>query len=167
MLKIMGLNPPNILSRSLSAPWMLGVYTGADGRSSTFSIATTDFFQNSFAGMLQWEPTMADDLKQLLYPAQVSGIANIPTNQSPIVQASGVGTTSPTTTAPEVKPYFTLRGAFRDRIIQNRDVREFVTVDGDILFLYSFVDNSHLVVAGSEAALSEIVTRLEKQTFLR
>jgi hypothetical protein len=60
-----------------------------------------------------------------------------------------------------------IRGNFIDRIVQNKDVREFVTSDGKIIFLYSFIDNTKLVVTGSEATLSEILRRLEQQTYVR
>jgi hypothetical protein len=73
-------------------------------------------------------------------------------------------------TNPSIAPgslYFTVRGRFEDRIIGNKDVREFISSDGQVLFLYSFLDTSKLVVAGNEAALVEILSRLEKQAFVR
>jgi hypothetical protein len=130
MQKIMDVNAPDILVRSLAAPWMLGVYTDTDGSKSTFVVTTNNFFQNAFAGVLEWEKLMPDDLKQYLQTS-------------------------------------TLRGVFQDRIIKNKDVREYVSADGHVLFLYSFVSNDKMVMAGSEAALTEILTRLEKQAFVR
>jgi hypothetical protein len=81
-------------------------------------------------------------------------------------------TTQPTaSTTPEVvqplKQYLTIRGKFEDRIIKNKDVRAFRTDEGTILFLYSFIDNTHLVVTDKESTLAEILTRLEKQSFIR
>jgi hypothetical protein len=74
-------------------------------------------------------------------------------------------------TTPEVvqplKQYLTIRGKFEDRIIKNKDVRAFRTDEGTILFLYSFIDNTHLVVTDKESTLAEILTRLEKQSFIR
>ena len=66
-----------------------------------------------------------------------------------------------------LKSYFALRGAFEDRILKNKDVRAFRTDDGAILFLYSFIDNSHLAIASDEATLIEVLTRLEKQALIR
>ena len=165
MIQTMDINAPDILTRTITSPWMLGIYTDGAGNQSVFIIATTNFFQNAFAGMLQWESVMADDLKQYLSAGALSGIANVPPAPAVVTASS----TAATSSAPEaaVKPYFTLRGTFEDRIIKNKDVREFVTDDGRVLFLYSFVDNAHLVIAGSESALIEIVSRLEKQAFVR
>lgn len=79
--------------------------------------------------------------------------------------------TATTTVANEpqnrLEPYQTLRGRFTDRIIGNKDVRSFETDLGETLFLYSFVANDKLVVAGDKAALSEILARLERQAFVR
>ncbi len=62
MLDIMGITPPDILKRSLTDDWMLGIYEAPDGSKDIFVIATQDFFQNTFAGLLSWEGTMMSDL---------------------------------------------------------------------------------------------------------
>jgi len=135
---ILGLNAPDIFTRSLADDWMLGVYADNNGQKNVFVVSTNNFFQNAFAGMLQWESTMPNDLKHyLLYASAASS-----------------------STA-------TLRGQFTDRIIKNKDVREFVTADGQTLFLYSFVGSDRLILTGSEATLSEIFNRLEKQSYVR
>jgi len=148
MLTLMNIGAPDMLTRTLTNDWMLGVYADQNGSRNVFVIVTTNFFQNAFAGVLQWESVMPDDLKSYLISVPTAGFANTPN-----------ALTTPVTN--------TIRGQFQDRIIQNRDVRAFVAADGATLFLYSFVDNSHLVIAGSDAALSEIVGRLEKQTLVR
>jgi hypothetical protein len=186
MISLMEIDPPDNLKRSLTSPWMLGIYNDEQNQKSIFVVATTNFFQNAFAGMLQWESVMADDLKQYLYPASGPyGIANAPAYVPPLnfppFASTTASTTTPTasttstvmasTTATStnftVQPYFTLRGRFEDRIIKNKDVREFRTFEGNTLFLYSFVDTSKIVVAGNEQVLAEILTRLEKQAFIR
>ena len=131
---------------------MLGVYADGNGTKTAFVIATVDYFQNAFAGILQWESTMADDLKQYLY-------ANTPADIA-------LGTSTASTSASMNRPVI-LRGSFIDRIVGNKDVREFVTSDGNVLFLYSFMNNTELAITGSEAALSAILNRLEQQAFVR
>ncbi len=181
MLKVMGINIPDILDRSLSQTWMFGVYTGNAGEKSVFVVTTTEFFQNTFAGMLQWERIMADDLKKYLYTDSVHGVANTSiiiattTPSTPASTSPRSSTTASTTTNPQasttpndsVQPYFTIRGRFVDKIIGNRDVREFVTDNGQILFLYSFIDNKRLVITNSVNALDAIISRLEKEAFVR
>jgi len=131
MLSLFNITPPDALTRSLSDTWMLGIYTNNSGVKDVFVVTTVSYFQNAFAGMLQWESVMPDDLRQYL-------------------PASGI-----------------VKGSFVDRIVQNKDVREFVTSDGKILFLYSFIDNTKLVIAGSESTLIEILNRLEQKDFMR
>ncbi len=109
-----------------------------------------------------------------------SATKTVPTKTSTTTPKLNAGKTASTTTATSTlsasstpqteqlaEPYFTLRGTFQDRIVKNKDVREFVTSDGTILFLYSFIDNSKLVIAPDEDTLSAIISRLEKQAFVR
>ncbi|MBP6858565.1 MAG: hypothetical protein KBC33_01900 [Candidatus Pacebacteria bacterium] len=189
---------PDILNRTITADWMLGVYTNSAQEKGVFAIVTTNFFQNAFAGMLQWEATIADDLKQFIYPSDSTGIANtrvatVATTSSPtinldsllpsLVPSSTTTITLNSTTTPSgatstasstivevvapLRPYFTLRGTFEDRIIKNKDVRAFRIENGTILFLYSFIDNTHLALASDEATLIEVLTRLERQAQIR
>jgi hypothetical protein len=181
MLDIFDIPAPDILKRSITPYWMLGIYTDNNGQKSLFIVVSNDFFQNAFAGMLQWENVMADDLKQYLYPVSPQGIVNVPivASSSIIVSTStsnissttatktASSTASITNTIPAIKEYFTLRGRFQDHIVKNKDVRAFVTDNKDVLFLYSFIDNTKMVITSSEATLAEIITRLEKKAFVR
>jgi hypothetical protein len=108
--------------------------------------------------MLQWENTMPNDLKLYLgviAPAAISTSTTAKTGTS----------TETVTISPQT--YTAARGQFVDRIIKNKDVREYVSSDGHVLFLYSFINNSKLLIAGNEDALIEILARLEKQAFVR
>jgi len=68
-ISTLGLNPPQGLTSSLTNQLMFGFYsstTGVNGTTTTpFVILTNNFFQNAFAGMLSWEPTMASDFSGL------------------------------------------------------------------------------------------------------
>ena len=207
----LSLVPPDSLTRTLTNDWMLGVFSDSTGNKHLFVISTTDYFQDAFSGMLQWEKVMADDLRLYITSPAIKGIANAPGQTVPnnLISATTSIVTASTTTKPAnatssktsttssktkkpgpkaniaatstsniatttiaIEPAFTnssltLDGQFQDRIIMNKDVRAFVTSHGQTLFLYSFIDNEHLVFAGDESAISEILTRLEKQTFIR
>jgi hypothetical protein len=76
-ISMMGLTPPDVLTRSLTDSWMFGLYGGESG-ATPFIILTTNFFQNAFSGMLKWEPTMADDLSNLFSFAPQSQSTYIP-----------------------------------------------------------------------------------------
>jgi hypothetical protein len=144
-ISLLDLPAPNVLSRSLNNQWMLGTYND-NGHSAPFIILTDNFFQNAYAGMIAWESTMSDDF------ANVFGYSNI--------TVSGSGTST-------LASYFNIQGSWKDGVIQNKDVRAFTKPDGTVLILYSFVDNNTIVITTDDKALSEIINRLEKQTFIR
>ena len=133
MLSLMDIDAPDILTRSLAPAWFLGTYTDDAGMTDTFIIVTTTFFQNTFAGMLQWEQVMADDLKLYVHK----------------------------------DPPAIVRGQFQDQIVSNKDVRVFITDAGEPLFVYSFITNDKLVIAGKTSTVAELLERLEQQTFIR
>lgn len=167
MFEIMDISVPDILARTITDEWMMGVYSSQLGDKDVFIVATTDYFQNAFAGMLSWEGVMADDLK-LYLPQSIQENIDPPVNN--IVSTSTATTTATTTienTPSIINRYFTIKGRFFDAIVKNKDVRELRTENGDIVFLYSFVDSKKLVIASKESTLEEIIIRLEQQAFLR
>jgi hypothetical protein len=121
-----GMNPPSAFTTSLNNEWMLGF----DG-TTPFVVFTTNFFQNTFAGMLAWEPTMPEDLSSLF------------------------GFT------------INVTGKYEDRILDNKNIREFFNTNGAPIFLYGFIDNQILVIAQNEQTFGDIVNRIEKQTYVR
>ncbi len=179
MIVNMGINVPDILYRSMGSNWLLGVYANGNGQKSIFVVVSDDFYQNTFSGMLQWESLMADDLKNFLTPPTVSDIANLP--PVPVIAAptstsvkststatSTLATTTVAVTGDEyVSKYFALRGQFSDKLIRNKDIREFNSVDGKVVFLYSFIDNNRLLFTIDEALVTEIMQRLERQAYVR
>jgi hypothetical protein len=141
-----GLTPPDIFLRSLTFDWMLGFYNDGTG-GQPFIILTTNFFQNAYAGLLKWEPLMPDDL---------ASVININT---PSINSSGASTS--------IDSYFTLRGKFEDSTVQNKDVRQFKDQNGNVRFVYSLIDNKTIIIAHSVSTLTEIVRRIEEQTYVR
>jgi hypothetical protein len=177
-IRTMDIGIPDILNRSLGHDWMLGVYTDTEGKKDVFIISSVDYFQNAFSGMLQWENVMADDLKQYLYeniPRDISVAGSLTVPDTSLSSSSTLNTTTTTsrgttTNSTQIltqpSPYTIVRGTFTDRIIQNKDVREFIA-NNNILFLYSFIDNTKLLITGSESTLREVLKRLEQNDFVR
>ena len=152
IVDVLGLQVSEAFKRSLTNNWMFGLAgnnTGKDG----FIILTNNFFQNAYAGMLKWEPVMADDLSVALNYREKA--ITSPMN------ASSTASSTPTI----VKSLFTIHGKFFDREISNRDVREFFDDAGDLLVLYSFLDKNTLVITTSETTLKLLIDKLEKQTY--
>ncbi len=140
----MDFNIIDTLKRSFTDKWMLGVYS-SNGREISsnlpFIIFTTDFFQNTYAGMLKWEPDMPEDLADIFgYRQQATSSIN---------------------------SLYKIKGSFKDKIIANRDVREFTNKDGNVLFIYSFIDKNTLVITTSEDVITALLDRIEKQTYIR
>jgi hypothetical protein len=136
---------PESLNRSLLKKWMLGTFNEEYGK-VPFIILSTDFFQNTFAGMLKWESSMPDEM------------AIIFNYENRARQENATNTLS---------SFFTIKGKFQDRTVLNRDVREFITDSGELLILYSFVDKDTLVITTNEDILKKIIQKIEKQSYLR
>ena len=131
---IIQIDAPSLITRSLNDDYMLGIYNGIGGQKSPFIITTNNFFQNAFAGMIEWEKNIPTDLKEFLYNNN---------NQ------------------------FTLKGVYKDKIIKNKDVREYVSDNDHVIFLYSFLSNDKMIITNNEIALENIIIRLEKNAFVR
>lgn len=160
-LSLVGSGAPDMLVRSLDPTWMLGAYED-DGMPAPFIVVTDNFFQNAYAGMIDWEPSMADDLQPVFgfgYPSAAVAPSAAPTT------ATTTASTSVSTN--DISSYFGIQGSWKDGVIKNKDVRVFSRPDGTVVLLYSFVDNDTLVITTDENALAEIIDRLEKQTFIR
>jgi len=56
---------PALLSRSLSNNFMLGVYSSNPGRNMPFIILTTNSYEQTFAGMFEWENNILNDFYKL------------------------------------------------------------------------------------------------------
>ena len=59
------------------------------------------------------------------------------------------------------EPFFNNKGKFIDRIILNRDVREYVSENKEIILLYSFINNETIVITNSENGLREIIQSIK------
>lgn len=135
---------PKPLLRSFESKFMLGIHA-FDGN-QPFFILKTKSFDNTFAGMLNWEETMSSDLTPLFGPF---------INKSLIALEEGraiptIGT-----------------AVFTDTIIKSRDARVLLNAQGKIALLYSFIDKETVILTTNEHTFNEIVTRLSSTRTLR
>ncbi len=147
VLKVLEFDITDTLRRSITNHWMMGVYSN-NGQSIPFIILTNNFFQNAYAGMLKWEDTMPDEFIDI-FAYKDKAYRN---NQN--------GTST-------ISNYFNIKGKFEDKIIKNRDIREFITENGEILIIYSFLDKNTIVITTSESVIPALVERIEKQAYIR
>ncbi len=110
--------------------FMLGFYSG--GENIPFLILQTDLYDYVFAGMLEWESKIEQDLDPLFSPAGKDSELTI----------------------------FSLDISFADTVMNNLDVRVLRDSEGEIRLLYSFVNRNTLVITTDINAFIEIAERL-------
>ena len=152
------------LKRSLTDKWMIGVYSSIDNPDTNipFIILTTDFFQNAYSGMLKWEATMPEELADILSYREKARLIEESSITDPL------STTTPTEsfTRP-ISSLYNIKGNFKDKVKSNRDVREFISQNGKLLLLYTFLDKDTLLITTSEEVIPALLERIEKQTYVR
>lgn len=120
---------PNRLLRSLTDTYMIGVYT-YDSQ-SPFIILKNSFFQNAFAGMLEWEKDMKDDLLPFIE----------------VHKKTGLDTTATYT-------------QFEDMIVANIDTRVIKNSLGETVLTYAFADKDTIVITTDNRTLKMILDKL-------
>ncbi len=142
LIRSMDLPAPEILLRNIAPASTVGaVRAGEETR--PFFILRVASFERTFAGMLDWERTMANDLT-LFYPMH------------PEIVREPVGTTTePAPPAPAV-----FNAVFADEVVDNHDVRILRDAAGRSILLYGYRDKETLIVARDEAAFAELLARL-------
>jgi hypothetical protein len=151
---------PDVLLRNIDPTSMVGVVN--DGtQTRPFFILRVDSYESTFAGMLDWESSMQNDLATL-YPAYPES-----------VQAAPVVTTSTTTTSSESKnatsqtvqstsvPVSYLPPQFVDEVVANHNARALRDSENRTILIYGYADNQTLIIARDEAAFTLLLERYE------
>jgi hypothetical protein len=139
---VMNLRMPEIMRRTLLPDFMVGMYSF--GKNLPFIIFKTSYFENAYAGMLNWEANLEKDL-QLLFRLPGYG--------------DNVGISS------QLTP--TIAKKFQDAVIVNKDVRLVRGDDGQIILIYAIIDKETIVITTSDTAFKELVDRLNKEKTLK
>lgn len=120
---------PSSLIRSLGDTYMIGFYN-KDSLSKFFFIFQTKDYEYSYAGMLEWESTLAGDMAPLF---------NNDSTQDNEWRAGG---------------------QWKDIIINNKDARVLTDTKGRPMLYYLFTDKSNIIIADSDVVIKEIIKRL-------
>lgn len=139
LIKELNLSAPSILLRNIDDSSTVGVVR-AGSESRPFIILKVNSYERTFAGMLAWEPTMANDLATF-YPSYADA------------QPVSSGTAS--TTTPVSNPT-----SFSDAVIANYDVRVLRDRAARSLLLYGYSGKDTLIIARDEAAFTALISRL-------
>jgi hypothetical protein len=145
-----------------------------------FILLSTGSLSQSYAGMLEWEPAMADDIGTLFFNKEdlidvvdQGKIQNL--NEATSYSLNKVSTTSTSTNIAEAtdieeiesRPKYILANSlkFSDEILNNRDLRVLRTPSGKVLLYYTFISDRLLLIARDFKTLDEVVTRLATTQF--
>jgi hypothetical protein len=166
-MELIGSRAPGRLTRTLGPEMMLGAIGN-----EPFFLTTHASYENAFAGMLEWEQQMADDLSFLTYappkrPAFFDpSLLPSATTTSPAFGTSTAGgafaTTSATGTPPIALPPSSepavLPATWKDVVVRNIDARALLRdEDGEVLLLYSFLRDGTLLIANRKETMSVVL----------
>ena len=126
---------PGSLVRSLSDNYMMGMFTKEinstnDKKSIPFIIFQSNDYEFTYAGMLEWEKTLAGDIQNILKLNTKNSIENIN----------------------EIK--------WKDLVLNNKDSRVLYNENNEPILYYIFADKKNLVITESKDAIKEIISRL-------
>jgi hypothetical protein len=139
------LDAPDIVIRNIDQSSTVGtIHAGSESR--PFFVLRVNSYERTFAGMLAWEPTMANSLAPF-FPAY--------TDLNPIT----VATTS-SSSSPALPPVTIASPFFGDAVVANHDVRILRDSKGRSLMLYGYHGKDTLIIARDEAAFTAIIARL-------
>ncbi len=161
------MSAPDVLLRNIHPEGSMAGVANINGTQSPFFILSVDSYSETFAGMLQWEPKILNDMKDLFPPYPT------PVPTATIIATTTVATTTPTTkpkkgsktatTTPVIvaTPVPTIvQPTFTDEVIANHDVRIFRDIYGNVVMMYGYWNQSTLVIARDRGAFGEIMQRL-------
>ncbi len=137
-----GFKIPDVVKRNLQPDFMVGMY--AFSQNLPFIIFKTSSFENTYAGMLDWEKDLENDLQVIF---RLPGYEN---------NGGLLNALNPTT-----------QRKFEDKVIVNKDVRLIHGIDGKTELLYSILDKDTIIITVNDVAFKEIVNRLNKEKGLK
>ncbi len=135
LLTALNLSAPGMLTRSLNQ-YLIGTYQSSDTtqKPHLFLMFQTQNYNQAYAAMLQWEPTMLGDLAPL-FGIDVSG------DNSQL-----------------------LGKQFKDILINNNDARVLYDANGNALLYYIFVNKNDFIITDSIDTIKEITIRLQTKS---
>jgi hypothetical protein len=134
-LSLIKANVPSGIQRTLKDQYMFGLYNYNGNQ--RFLILKVGEYDTTFSGMLSWEINLWQDFKEL-FELQSDNSAS-----------------SSSTYGIEVKK-------FQDTSFDNKDCRIVKDSSGNIIFLYSIIDQNTVVITTSTDTLKEIINRISK-----
>lgn len=163
----LGTRAPGRLLRAIGPDMTVGRAGG-----TPFIVTLSNSYETAFAGLLEWEQFMAEDLPFVAKPlttddSQPETETEIPISASSTASSSVEGQTASTSSTTPIitEPLVIPPPAWKDIIVKNKDVRALVAHDGEILLLYAFPKDGLLVITQTREAFMLVVDALNAPVF--
>ncbi len=157
----LNLQAPAILLRNIDPSSMVGIVN--DGtQTRPFFILRVDSYESTFAGMLDWESTIGNDLA-LLYPAYPAPVQTVPavTTSTTTTTTKSTSVTKTTTSKVVSTPVVQTPPGFVDEIVDSHNARALKDSENRTIIIYGYADKQTLVIARDEAAFTLLINRLQ------
>lgn len=141
-ISLAGLQMPDMIKRNLINEFMIGMYSL--GQNLPFVIFKTSSFENTYAGMIEWEKNLEIDFRLLFRLGSNNGLQTLDKALTPTVAKK-----------------------FIDSVVVNKDVRILVDEQGKPMLVYGIVDKNTIILTVNEDAFREIVNRLNREKGLK
>jgi len=152
-LNLLEIKLPDFLFRYLGDEFMLGIHSVRN--IEPFLILETSSFENAFAGMLEWEKNMENDLGPIF-------IENSSKNKTEDESGNEMALDNSTTTS---ESFVNIKKTFEDMVIRNKDIRVLKDINGNSKLMYFFPDRKTIVITTNQYTLVEIFDRLNRVRF--
>ena len=169
-LNIINTNTSDRFERSLLDDFLFAIYT--DSKPTPFIIFKTNDINLSFSEIFEWESRMYNDLSLVL--DLKPEVPDFIRTEVPIVATSTEENTENGTSTPQTeikvskntKPRFDPL-VFSDIVISNKDSRAILDEEGEVILIYSFIDEENLLITSDLNVFQQVIKRLSAQKLLR
>lgn len=141
-LELIRARTPDAVVRTLKDPFMFGMHSFNGNQK--FLILKVGSYETTYAGMLSWENALWYDFSEL-FGLEITN--EVDSSGRPML-------------GEDVRK-------FQDIVIKNKDTRAIKNDDGEIVFLYSVVDKSTVVLTTSQDTFKEVLNRMDKMSVTR
>lgn len=157
---------PDILLRNIRGTDSMAGIVNVNNTQSPFFILSVSSYNETFAGMLSWESSMARNLS-MLFPPYPEPIVQTPpppvvppvtTTTKKTASGAKAATSTPPVVVASIAPPFV--PSFQDEIVANHDARVLRNEQKQTIMIYGYWNQTTLIIARDTAAFTEIVGRL-------
>ncbi len=149
-LKLIKANVPATLQRTLKPKYMFGMHNFNGNQK--FLILKVGSYDTAFSSMLSWEDNLWQDFKDLFALKSTE----------PAIINTEVATDTEVLNPDSLNSSIIEIKKFQDASFSNKDCRIVRDNNGKIVFLYSIIDDSTIVITTSTDTLKEIVARINR-----